>query len=144
MHQAASSPIGSQIRFCSGASQSLLKRTIVGGVDQLGARRVEPGGQPQRVGVVEVDRRVFLGDERREGHVVPGGVAAEHAEVEARLGREGPLGDGQGGDAEGDQQGDVLHPRRRHFAPRRRRLSSARARRRRGRRAMQKTTIQPK
>jgi hypothetical protein len=29
MHQAASSAIGSQIRFCSGASQSLSKRTIV-------------------------------------------------------------------------------------------------------------------
>jgi hypothetical protein len=60
---------------------------------------------------------VFLRHRRREGHVVPGGVAAEHPLVERELRGEGPLGDREGGDRDGDDQGGVLNPRRRHFAP---------------------------
>ena len=45
-----------------------------------------------------------LDEPGRRRHVVPGGVAAEHALVEAELGREGPLGDYPGCDADGDQQ----------------------------------------
>ena len=95
------------------------------GVDELGALRVVPGGEPQRVGEVEVDGRPFLGDPRREGHVVPGGVAAEHALVEAELGGEGPLGDGEGGDADREQQEDRLHLRGFDFAAVLRRFAPA-------------------
>ena len=49
--------------------------------------RVEPGGEPQRVGEVQVDVECSWAIRRREGHVVPGRVAAEHAVVEARAGR---------------------------------------------------------
>ena len=80
-----------------------------GGVDQLRALRVEPGGEPQRVGEEQVDGRVVLGDPRRQRHVVPGGVAAEHPLVEAELGGEGPLGDREGGDRERDPQRGRLH-----------------------------------
>ena len=104
MHQAPSSAIDSQKRLISGESQSRLEEDDRRSVDQFGALRVEPGGEAQRVGVVQVDGRVFLGHPRRERHVVPGGVAAEHPLVEVELGREGPLGHREGGDPEGEPE----------------------------------------
>src|ERR1044072_8581874 len=66
---------------------------------------VDPGGEAQGMGEVEGQARPLLRDPGREGHVVPSRVAAEHAGVEAELGREGPLGNRPGSDAEGDPEG---------------------------------------
>ena len=80
-------------------------------VDQLGALWVEPGGEPQRIGEVQVDRRVSCANRAEKGMwyqvVSPPNMPWSRAELR----REGPLGDGEGGDCEGDQQGDFLHLR---------------------------------
>ena len=76
-----------------------------GRVDQFRALRVKPGNETQRVGVEQVDRRVFLGHPRREGHVVPGGIPPEHPLFEAEQRRDAPLGDGDRGDPQRDPQG---------------------------------------
>ena len=46
--------------------------------------RLDRGGQPQRVGQVQVPDRRVLDEPSRERHVVPGGVVAVHAVGEAR------------------------------------------------------------
>ena len=84
-------------------------------MEELRTLRVEPDGQPQRIGVVEVVGRALLDEPGGRGHVVPGGVATEHALVQVELRREAPLGDDPGGDADRYQECPAGNGRRGDF-----------------------------